>query len=208
METLDTGKDKIKKICEILKNETLQPAKEEAQKILETAEQEARAILRDAETKADALLQAAKSKIAKERELFERSLGQACREGMEALRQDIENKLFNPTLTEWVDEQVSDAKCGAKLINALVTAIEKEGTSADFSALIALHLPPEKVNVLLLKTVLEKLREGSVVVGEFIGGVQLKLHDRKLTLDISDEALKELIGQYIRKDFREILFSR
>jgi len=207
MENLDTGKDKIKKICEILKNETLQPAKEEAQKILEVAEQEARNIIRDAESKAESILQNAKSKMAKERELFESSIAQACRQGLESLRQDIENKLFNSELESWVSKQTGDAQLSAKLINTLVSAIEKEGTSADFSALIPHQVPVDQVNALLLKEILDKLRERSVIVGDFIGGVQLKLHDRKLTLDLSDEALKELIGQYIRKDFREILFK-
>jgi V/A-type H+/Na+-transporting ATPase subunit E len=207
MENLDTGKDKIKKICEVLKNETLQPAKEEAQKILEIAEQEARNIIRDAESKAEDILQAAKSKMAKERELFESSMQQAYRQGEESLRQDIENKLFNSELISWISKQTADPHLAAKLINALVAALEKEGISADFSALIPPHVPAEKVNALLLKGILEKLREKSVVVGEFIGGVQSKLHDRKLTLDLSDEALKELIGQYVRKDFRRILFQ-
>lgn len=207
MENLDTGKDKIKKICEILKNETLQPAKEEAKKILEVAEQEARNIIRDAESKAENMVLAAKAKMSKERELFESSLRQACRQGVESLRQDIENKLFNSELSAWVAKQTVDPQVGAQLINALVTAIEKEGSSADFSAYIPSQVPREKVNALLMRQVLEKLREKSVVVGEFMGGVQLKLRDHQLTLDLSDEALKELIGQYIRKDFREILFE-
>jgi V/A-type H+/Na+-transporting ATPase subunit E len=207
MDNLDTGKDKIKQICEILKNETIQPAKEEAQKIVEGAEQEARNIIRDAETKADNILQSAKSKITKERELFENSIAQACRQGIESLRQDIENKLFNSELTSWVTKHTADTHVASKLINALVAAVEKEGVSADFSAIIPKHVPSEKVNAILLRGILEKLREKSVVVGEFMGGVQLKLHDRKMTLDLSDEALKELIGQYIRKDFREILFK-
>lgn len=207
MENLDTGKDKIKKICEILKNETLQPAKEEAKKILEVAEQEARNIIRDAESKAENMVLAAKAKMSKERELFESSLRQACRQGVESLRQDIENKLFNSELSAWVAKQTVDPQVGAQLINALVTAIEKEGSSADFSAYVPSQVPCEKVNALLMRQVLEKLREKSVVVGEFMGGVQLKLRDHQLTLDLSDEALKELIGQYIRKDFRELLFE-
>jgi V/A-type H+/Na+-transporting ATPase subunit E len=207
MENLDTGKDKIKKICEILKTETLQPAKEEAQKILEVAEQEARNIIRDAEAKAENILLAAKSKMAKERELFDNSISQACRQGVESLRQDIENKLFNSELSSWIAKETSYPHVAAKLIEALVNAIEKEGTSADFSAFIASQVSPETVNALLVKDILNKLREKSVVVGEFIGGVQLTLHDRNMTLDLSDEALKELIGQYIRRDFRAILFK-
>ncbi len=207
MENLDTGKDKIKKICEILKNETILPAKEEAQKILEVAEQEARNIIRDAESKAAEMISQAKQKMGKERELFESSITQACRQGLESLRQEIEQKLLNSELTDWLKQQTPDPNIAAKLISALVEAVEKEGISADFSAVIPATVPAEKVNILLLKGIMEKLREKSVVVGEFNGGVQLKLHDRNMTLDLSDAALKELIGQYIRKDFRELLFK-
>jgi V/A-type H+-transporting ATPase subunit E len=207
MENLDTGKDKIKKICEILKNETLQPAKEEAQKILEVAEQEARNIIRDAEAKADSIIQTARDKLAKEKEIFESSLQQAFRQGTESLKQNIEKKLFNPELNTWIEQQSADPEIGAKLINALIAAIEKEGTSANFSAYIPAQVPADKVNALLARGVLDKLREKSVVIGDFKGGIQVKLHDRQMTLDLSDVSLKELVSNYIRKDFREILFK-
>jgi V/A-type H+-transporting ATPase subunit E len=45
------------------------------------------------------------------------------------------------------------------------------------------------------------------VVGSFKGGAQLQWHDRKLTLDMSDDALKELLSTYVRKDFRKMLFG-
>lgn len=207
MENLETGKDKIKKICDILKKETLQPAKQEAQQIVEVAGQEAHQIIRDAEAKAEQILNEAKAKMEKEKELFRSSLTQACRQGLEALRQDIENKLFNSALDGWLQKNTADPAVGAKLISALVQAIEKEGISADFSAIVPAQVPADKVNAALGQNIIDKLREKSVVVGDFIGGVQLKLHDRKLTLDVSDDALKELLGHYIRKDFRELLFQ-
>ena len=207
MENLDTGKDKIKKICEILKNETLQPAQKEAQKIIEGAEQEARNIQRAAETQAEEILSAAKVKASKHKELFDHSIRLACSQVLETLRQEIENNLFNTSLSAWLSKQTVDADLAAKLINAIVKAVEKEGTSAEFSAIIPSQIPAEKVNALLLKEVLGKLREKSVVLSSMTGGVQLKLHDKQLTLDLSDEALKELLGRYIRKDFRDLLFQ-
>lgn len=207
MENLETGKDKIKKICDILKNETLQPAREEAQQIIEVAGQEAHQIIRDAEAKAEQILNEAKAKMDKEKDLFRSSMIQACRQGIEALKQDIENRLFNSELADWLQKNTADPEVGAKLVAALVQAIEKEGVSTDFSAKIPAEVPADKVNALLGKDIVDKLREKSVTVGEFIGGVQLKLHDRKLTLDLSDDALKELLGHYIRKDFRELLFQ-
>lgn len=207
MENLDTGKDKIKKICEILKNETLQPAQEEAQRIVEGAEQEARTIQRAAETQAEEIVTAAKLKMAKQKELFDQSIRGACAQVIESLKQEIEKNLFNASLSEWLSKQTVDADLAAKLINAIVKAVEKEGTSAELSAIIPSQIPAEKVNALLLKEVLGKLREKSVVLGGLTGGVQLKLHDKQLTLDLSDEALKELLGRYIRKDFRDLLFQ-
>lgn len=206
MDNLETGKDKIKKICEILKNETLEPAKKEAIGIIETANAEAEEIIAKAKQKSDEMLKQASEKIEKERELFQSSLSQASKQAIETLRQEILKNLFNQELSSWVQGATKDPKVAAELIAQIVKAIEKEGTSADFSAIIPSSIAPEKVNALLARDILDKLREKSVVLGSFEGGVQLKLHDQKMTIDISDVALKELLGKFLRKDFRKLLF--
>ncbi len=208
MNSLDTGKDKIKKICEILKTETLEPAKQEAASIIAQAEAKARSIIQLAEEKANEIMVKAADKNKKERQVFETSLKQACAQGMEELRQNIETKLLNTHLADWVSKQSIDPSVGAKLITALVAAIEKEGTSADFSALIPKTIKTSEVNALLAKDVLDKLKEKSVTVGEFMGGVQLKLHEQKLTLDLSSDAIQELLERYLQRDFREIIFRQ
>lgn len=207
MDNLETGKDKIKQICDILKNETLQPAKKEAEQIVEGAQQEAHQIIRDAEAKAEEIFAAGKAKMEKEKKLFHASMEQARNQGLEALRQDIESKLFDAHLSEWIAKSTATKEVSAKLVDALVEAVKKEGTSADFSAVVPAQVPADQVNAVLVKDVIDSLKEKSVVVGEFIGGVQLKLHDKKLTLDMSEAALKELLSRYIRKDFRELLFT-
>lgn len=207
MDDLETGKDKIKKICEILKNESLEPAKDEAQKVVEVAQEQARTIIRDAESKAEDLLKKAGEKFEKERALFETSLQRAAGQAIESLKQAIEEKLFSHELVAWLDRQTADPKLAADLVAALVSAVDREGTSADFSALIPASVPAEKVTAALGETALAKLREGKVEVGNFAGGAQLRLHDQKLTLDLSDEALKELLGTYVRKDFRARFFQ-
>ncbi|NGX60726.1 MAG: V-type proton ATPase subunit E [Chlamydiae bacterium] len=207
METLERGKDKIKEICAILKNETLQPAQEEAQKVIELAEQEAHQIIRRAESQGEEILQKAQEKMEKEKKLFQSSLKHACDQGKEALRQDLMETLFQKELVDWVEKQTQDPEVGAKLLQALIEGVEKEGLSVDFSAFVAKSVPSEKVNALLGQKLLERLREGSVTVADFVGGVQLKLHDRKLTLDLSDQAIVELLAKYIRKDFRQLLFG-
>ena len=45
MKTLDKGKDKIKQICDVLREETIAPAKEEGQRIVRDAKAEADEII-------------------------------------------------------------------------------------------------------------------------------------------------------------------
>ena len=207
MDQLESGKDKIRKICDLLKSETLDPAKAEAQAIIQKAEEKSRSIVHDAEEKAKSVLEAARTKQQNEKKVFDTNLAAACKMGLEALRQDIENKLFSGELMVWVEKQTVDPKLQAELMQSLITALEKEGTSTDFSGYIGKDVPKEALLAALGQQVIAKLKEKDVLVGEFIGGVQLKLHDRRMILDISNEALKELIGRYIRKDFRKLLFS-
>ncbi len=207
MNHLDTGKDKIKKICDLLKEETLDPAKHEAQELIQAAEHKARQIVHEAEQKAEALLNDAAQKREKQRDLFLSSLKQASEQGLEAIKQAIQKRLFSEHLPKWLAEQTRDPKVSARLISVLIEAVDKEGTSADFSALIAATLSPEEVNGQLAQSIVDRLKEGGVVLGEFEGGVQLKIHDRNLILDFSEEALKELVGRYIRKNFRELFFQ-
>ncbi|NBO23547.1 hypothetical protein EBU94_09465, partial [bacterium] len=107
----------------------------------------------------------------------------------------IENKLFAGELESFVAKQTVDPKLQAEIFQALVSALEKEGTSADFSGYIGKNVPKEALLAALGQQVIAKLKEKDVLVGEFIGGVQLKLHDRRMILDISNEALRELIGR-------------
>ncbi len=207
MDNLETGKDKIKKICEILKNETVEPAKLEAQRVLDRAHEKAEEIVALGQKKAEELLVTAKEKREKDQQLFESALKQASEQAMEGLRQNIESKLFNEQLSDWVESHTADPKVAADLIAALVGAIEKEGSSVDFSALIPKSVPAEKVNAHLTKQILAKLHEEGMITGDFLGGVQIKMHDRKLTLDLSDTAIQELLEKYVRKEFHALLFQ-
>lgn len=207
MDQPESGKDKIRAICNLIRNETLEPAQAEAQRIIAEAENRARALLHDAEMKAARLIQQAQEKMEKERALFNSSLVAATRQALEALRQDISTKLFNSEFTQWIEQQSRDPKIAALLISTLVQAIEKEGTNVDFSAYIPKTLSPASVNAELGTSLAQKMREKGVVVGDFLGGVKLKLHDKQLTLDLSESALRELFARYMRKDFRSLLFT-
>lgn len=194
------------KICDIIKEETLEPAKQEADKIIASAKERAQAIIDEAEKQAERVHGEVRETIEQERNIFHSSLTQASKQTITQLKQQIEKKLFNQTIQEQVEKHPDEGKLAAKLVEAVVKAIDKEGISADLSVAIAKTLSAKEVNALLGDEILKKLREKSVTLGDFASGIQVKLHDKRMTLDMSDKVLTELIAQYVRKDFRKWIF--
>lgn len=205
--TLEKGQDKIQKICDALRKETLEPALQEAEKIIVEARKQAEKIIETAHEHAKVILNEGRAKIEQERQVFNSSLVQASKQSMEILRQDIEAKLFNDQLHQIIVKQTADPNVLARLIDAIVKSIEKDGIKTDISVLIPETVSTQAVNQLIAKTTLEKLKEKSVGLGSFDGGIQVRLTDRGITLDLTDSALQELLTTYMRKDFRKFFFD-
>ncbi|MCB1114560.1 MAG: V-type ATP synthase subunit E [Chlamydiia bacterium] len=208
MKVLKSASDKIQEICDTIKEESLKPAKEEAKRLIEEAEKEARRIKHEAEKEAEKLLEETQKTIKQERNVFHSSLQQAAKQAVEGLRQAVTKNLFNRELSAMIEKSASDKDTVAKLIEAIVEALKKEGMEANLSAYIPQKVSPEEVNKSLSKSVLEKLSNQTVNVGEFKGGAQVKVVGKNLTIDISDSALKELFSKYLKKpEFRELIFN-
>jgi len=207
MKGLESGKDKVKKICEVLKKETLEPAQHEADQIIATANAQAQKIIADAQAKAEALLLEGKNTLERQKNVFQSSMNQACKQSIEFLKQEIENKLFNHELSSMITKQMQDPKVIAEIISAVVAAIEKEGLETDITAFVPSVIPARNVNTMLAQNVISKLREKEVVLSSLQGGVAVKLQDQNITIDISDQAVKDLVSQFIRKDFRDLIFA-
>jgi V/A-type H+-transporting ATPase subunit E len=208
MKGLDTGKDKVKKICDVLRKETLEPAKREAEETLSRAQAEAAAIIEAAEKEAARIYEETRREIEKQHTIFQASLAQACRQTLELLKQEIEEKLFNRELSALLGKQLQEPKVLHQLIDAVVGALGKEGTDADLSIYIPAAVPARTINDLLAGSVLEKLKEKSVLLSGIAGGIEVKLHNKRLTIDISEATIREIVANYIRKDFRDLLFGK
>ena len=207
MKTLEDSQDKIEKICKTLREETLEPAREEAAKIIEDAKSQAESILHEARKEHKSIVARAEAEMEQERKVFHSSLVQAAKQSLESLRQDIEHKLFNSELDQLLEKELKDPKLIASLLSAIVKAIEKEGLSTELQGIISEQVSAREVNELLAKEVLQKLKSHSVALGSIKGGAQVKLIDRKMTVDISEKALKELLASFVRKDFRKLIFN-
>jgi V/A-type H+/Na+-transporting ATPase subunit E len=207
MKGTESGKDKVKKICDILRRETLEPAEMEAEQIIHSAREHAEQVIAAAQKEVERIHLEARREIERQRNVFQSSLSQACKQAIETLKQNIEEKLFNQELSRLMTKHTQDPKILAQLVTAVVTGIEKEGIEAALSVYIPAAVPARAVNMLLAHEIVEKLKEKSVLVGALTGGIEVKLLKENITIDISDAALKELVANYIRKDFRELIFG-
>ena len=207
MKSVDTGKDKVKKICEVLKKETLDPAKKEADRIIAKARVDGEKIIEDAKREAQKLQEEAKKRIEEERNVFQASINLACKKSLDTLKQEIEKKLFNEELEHFISKQMNHPDIVAELISAIVKGIEKEGIDVNLKALISSTVSPQAVNQALAKGIVDRLKEKSVEIGDITGGAQVKIVDQNLTVDMTDEALKTLLANFVREDFRSVIFA-
>lgn len=182
--------------------------KREGERIIIEAEKQADSIIAHAESEAKKIIDDAKKHVEQERNAFEASLVLSSKQALEALRVEFERKFFDESLSSLIIKHSTNPKVLAELLSAIIKAVQNEGLSADLSALIPKTVSPREVNELLLVEVVEVLKNRSVEVGNFQGGVQVKLQDKNLTIDVSERALKELLSTYlIRKDFRKMIFG-
>ncbi len=206
MKTLEQGQEKIQKICDKLKTEIIEPAKKEAETIIAEAKARAHQIVKEAEKQAADTLKDVKTDIEQERHVFQSAMKQSARLTVESLKQEIQQKFFNQEFYLLVEKSSSDPQLIVRLLEAIIKAIEKDGLSANFSALVPKTISQKEVNALLGEHLLKKLKEQSVVLGDFAGGAQVKLHDKKLTIDISDKALIELLANFA-PGFRKAIYT-
>ena len=207
MKTFKTEQEKIQEICSILRKETLEPAQEEAQKIIAHAKERAEQLINEAHRESERLLEEAQRNIEKERNVFHSSLSQASQQSLEALRQKIERKLFNQELHEQIVAHTANPQVIAQLIKAIINAIEKEGLDTEITAIVPATVSSKDINQLLGENVLKKLKDHTVQIGDFGGGAKIRLEGKRLTFEISDKEIEELLKGYVRKDFRKLFFG-
>ena len=127
MKSLETAENKIEKICEVLRKETLEPAEKQALEIIQEAKKQADEMILQAEKRALDIVKKAQEDLEQTRRIFESSLMQAARQGIEYLRQEVESKLFNPELENLILNSARSPSAVAMIIEALVLAFKARG---------------------------------------------------------------------------------
>ncbi|MBI5274376.1 MAG: hypothetical protein HY860_04915 [Chlamydiales bacterium] len=207
MTQIDTGNEKIKKICDVLKAQTLDPAKEEAKKIIEIAKKEAEKIVKEAKEKSAQLITIAETECEDKKRLMEASLKLASRQAVSSLRQKISQDLFSKEFSLIVKQVMQKPSIIAKAIEA---AIGQVGHGKEFSDIL-IELPkvvsPDQIIQELTQTIKDKLSKQQLQIGDIESGVVIHKQHDNIAIDLTEESATQLLGRYITEHLQQYIFS-
>lgn len=193
----------IQTICEQIKNEALEPAKIEAHRIIEKAKEEAERIRVQTIAEIEAEKTRSLQLIEKEKALLNASIEQAIKHGIDKLKFEIVG-VFNDLFRNDIETETSKPETIARLIEAICESVKKEGIFSQVGLTVGKWVDPAR----LAQELKLKLIEAPLSIGAFNGGVQIKLQDKHLTIDVSDRAVKELFASYLKRaDLRALVFK-
>lgn len=204
---VESGEKKIQKICDAIRKQTIEPAKKKAEEIIENAKLEAKEIINRAEKSAEKIVEDGKRKVLGEEERMLSSLKLSCRQVIEELRQNIERNFFSRNLWEVVAKESSRPSYIKNLLEVVLEAIRRDGIDGNIMIYLPKKVKKEEVIAGVVSDFLDRLKKSKVIEGDFLGGAKIKMVDKNITLDISDEELTSLVSEYIKEDFRKIIFG-
>ncbi|MGL4348182.1 MAG: hypothetical protein ACRCSV_01810 [Chlamydiales bacterium] len=206
METL-SNQDKVQKICDTIRRDTLLPAELQAEEILKNAERRAAMTLEKARQEAKQLQEQARIEILKDKQACISSLQIACKQTLDLFKQKIEKKVFHDGLSEIIEETTKKPEIITRCIESVLDALAKEGIEQDLQLIISKSVSPRDVIAMLVQKAVTTLESSPIQLDSFAGGAKIRIKGQHLTIDVSDIALKELIAGFLREDFRTLVFS-
>ena len=203
----DTAQIKIQSLCDTLKQEALEPAQHQATQLINQARAEAETLVQTARQEAEQIRQTAKQQMQQERAQFDSSLRQATAHSLRALRCEIEEKLFRDQLVQSLSEGLNDPVILTRLIHVIIDAIARDGLGVDLSVEVSKAVDISALNSLLGQKILKQLRDGTCLKSTVGGGARIRVHEKALTFELSDQFLRELLESYIHSEFVKLVFQ-
>ncbi len=207
MKTLEDGKTRIQRICDAIRKDTLEPAKQEAQRLREEGEKQKQDLINEGRKEKERLIEEGRAQIEQEHNVFESSLLQATKQAVENFKQQLETKIFNDELYQLLQGPMSDPMMIVHIIEALIKAIDKDGLAVDLRAEAAKNINPEEVNKLIASRILDRLKKHSIEVGSFAGGAKVSLKDKNMSVSLTLDDAKNILAEFLQKEFRSLIFA-
>ena len=199
--------NKLQELTDRLYNEGLSKGKAEGEALLAQAKEKAAAIVEEARKEAEAIVGKARKDAEELSAKVSNDIRMASSQSMQATRMDIENLV----VSKMVDTDVKKAMSSADFLKEVIIAVARN-FSAQESSDISLVLPEALKGELepFVKNELGKILGKGVEASfskKIAGGFRIAPKDGGYFISMTDETMKELIGEYLRPATRKILFG-
>lgn len=199
--------NRLQELTDKLYNEGLSKGKAEGEALLAQAKEKAAAIVEEARKEAEAIVGKARKDAEELSAMVSNDIRMASSQSMQATRMDIENLV----VSKMVDTDVKKAMSSADFLKEVITAVARN-FSAQESSDISLVLPEALKGELepFVKNELGKILGKGVEASfskKIAGGFRIAPKDGGYFISMTDETMKELIGEYLRPATRKILFG-
>ena len=202
---LESADNKVREICAILRKETLEPAQDEVKRILSNAEKEADEMIRRAKEEVLKIREENKKDLANELKAHEGSIQLAIKQGISTLRQGVE-KIFAQELGSEIEKVMVKEDAIARAIEVVFSLLEKEGMKLDLRAMLPKHVDITAICNKLTHDFGERVKKDAIQIEDIKGGALIKLKEKKMSIDITDAAIRELLASYVIPELREKIF--
>jgi V/A-type H+-transporting ATPase subunit E len=218
-----TISENVESLIERLKNEGVTAGKQEAAEILAKAQEKSDQILAKAHREAEGLINQAHAEIKQERQAMEDALGLAARNMRLELRQVLYDR-FKEEVRRLIHQELTNEETIRQLI-MLLTLDNAEALQKFKAKNLKLELPAtvlafeeiRKDPTLLAHDPLKALVQGvtrdmfkrgmevHVNHNKAEAGIKIGMVDEKIEIDLSEEAISELLLKHIQPRFRALL---
>jgi len=202
-----SGDERLAAICQVVRNETLDPALKEAEEIRIEAEREASTIKENARKEAEHILHEARKERETQQASFSSALEQATRQALDVIRQQIEQELFSPQLTALLEEEFSNEKKSAQLLDLIIENLQKEGLEGNLGVWLGNRLAKERIAKEIAKSSLKAIPKDGISVSDHSYGLIVKVVDKHISIEITPESIRDLIAGFLRSEFRSLLYT-
>ena len=199
--------NRLQELTDKLYNEGLSKGKAEGEALLAQAKEKAAAIVEEARKEAEAIVGKARKDAEELSAKVSNDIRMASSQSMQATRMDIENLV----VSKMVDTDVKKAMSSADFLKEVIIAVARN-FSAQESSDISLVLPEALKGELepFVKNELGKILgkgDEASFSKKIAGGFRIAPKDGGYFISMTDETMKELIGEYLRPATRKILFG-
>ncbi len=205
-----------------LRDEGVTAGHAEAQRLVADAQARAHRILEKAEAESKSMVDSARRESEALRRAGEEALRVAARDAVLDLKDQLERR-FAADVGKTVSDALRNPELLQRMILEVVGRARTEG-GVDRASQVEVLLPREAVGLDELRRRPEDLREGTLahfvaaIAGDMLregvtflraedeaGGIRLKLTDRAVSLDLSDQAVAQAILMHLQPRFRALL---